>query len=229
MYQFYLVCPLVLQQIFAQHSHPTVNIVLYVQFFISPPLLDMKISPQQQLKSTKTSLFLKFLIKICFLPITFEENDGTIRFKWISIKTLAHMFIYCGGFVFCCIFVHFVDTDMIKRISQQNVIESLSISSGSITVVAIIFPLILGRQFNQTDMSMVWDEKLAFPKQGLRTIFSAVGQNIGTNVGIMGFFLQFDLSWKTLFKIQLILFLGNFSFSKTEISPLRVFDKIILQ
>ena len=95
-------------------------------------------------------------------------------------------------------------------------------------MVAIIFPLILGRQFNQTDMKMVWDKKLAFPKQGLRTIFSAVGQNIGTNVGIMGFFLQFDLSWKTLFKIQLILFLGNFSFLKIKISPLRVFDKIVL-
>ena len=132
----------------------------------------MKISPQSepQSKLTKTSLFLKFLINICFLPITFKENDGTVRFKWMSRKTLVHIFIYGGGYVFCCILVHLVDKDIMEKISEQNVIESLSISSGSITIVAIIFPLVLGAQFHQTDLKMLWAEQLSFPKQGLRGV-----------------------------------------------------------
>ena len=125
----------------------------------------MKISPQLKSKNSKTSVFLKFLIRICFLPITFDENEGKIRFKWISLKTLLHVVIYCVSYVLCCFALNFVDKDIVRRIAELNVIEAMSISAGgTISVVAITFPLILGTQLNHMDIKMVWDEQLSFPR-----------------------------------------------------------------
>ena len=174
----------------------------------------MKISPQVGRNSIKTSVFLKFIIKICFLPITLDENAGTIRFKWISKTTLFHLTMNCGLYVLCLIFGNYLDKDSMKQISELNVIERLSMFSGNIFTVALIFPLILGRQLNNFDMKMVWDEKLTFPQQGLRTIFSFLGLNIGTHVGLMGILLQFGLNLQAIIKIQVFVFLGNYSFFK---------------
>ena len=176
----------------------------------------MKISPQFMPNHSKTSVFLKFLIKICFLPITFEENERKIRFKWISRKTLSYVVIYCGGYVLFSFGANIVDTEALRKISEMNVIETLTISAGgSIAMVAITFPLILGRQLNNIDINMIWDEQLPFPRHGLKTIFSSVGLNLGTNVGMFGMFLRFNYSLQSILKVQSVLLLGNSAFLKT--------------
>ena len=176
----------------------------------------MKVSPELKANPSRTSLFLKFLIKICFLPITFEENERVIRFKWISRKTLSYVVIYCGGYVLGFFCANIVDTDALRKISEMNVIETLTISAGgSIAMVAITFPLILGRQLNNIDINMVWDEQLPFPRHGLKTIFSSVGLNLGTNIGMLGMFLRFNISLQSIVKVQSVLLLGNSAFLKT--------------
>ena len=189
----------------------------------------MKVSPELKANPSRTSLFLKFLIKICFLPITFNENERKIRFKWISRKTLSYVVIYGGGYVVCAFCVNFVDTDTLRKISEMNVIETLTLTSqGSITIMAITFPLILGRQLNNIDINMVWDEQLPFPRHGLKTIFSSVGLNLGTNVGMFGMFLRFNYSLQSIVKVQSVLLLGNSAFLKTLISHELCKVKLIL-
>ena len=172
----------------------------------------MKISPQSKSTSSKTSVFLKFLIKICFFPITFVENERKIGFKWISRQTFVYVIFYCGGYFVIQSSMFFVDTEMMKRISEMNVIETWAISSSSISILAITFPLILARKLNNMDLRMVWDGSLAFPRHGLKNIFCIVGLNLGSNVAIFGMFLQFNISLQTIVKLQLIIFLGNSSF-----------------
>ena len=56
---------------------------------------------------TKTALFVRFLVKICFFPISIRK--GLLHFKWISLKTLTYLSFSLGaiGFKFCLYFYFF--------------------------------------------------------------------------------------------------------------------------
>lgn len=56
---------------------------------------------------TKTALFVRFLVKICFFPIS--VRNGMIDFNWISLRTMVYLFFSIGtiGFKFFLYFYFF--------------------------------------------------------------------------------------------------------------------------
>ena len=97
---------------------------------------------RKQLSSrpTKTSVFMKFLTKISFFPITLDEAEGVIRFKLISKKTLAHVLIYWGLLLLIMsIMGAQMDVKVLSTIAEQNVFETFSIMAGNISYISIMF------------------------------------------------------------------------------------------
>ena len=115
--------------------------------------LDFQSSP------TKTSVFVKFLIKISFLPITLNEDQRRIRFQFASLKTLIYLIIYTGGFILLNLSSAFIiDSETLEKISARNKLETFSVFSGGVCSLAIIFPLILSRGLDNLDTRLVWDQ-----------------------------------------------------------------------
>ena len=159
---------------------------------------------------TKTSVFIKFLIKISFLPLTLEENGRKIKFKFISLKTLIYLTIYGGGFILLHIFSIFVfDRDIVEKIFARNKLETFSVFSSSLCSLAIIFPLILSRGLNKLNISLVWDQHLPFPTHGGKTILFYFGAVGGGNAALLGYLLSLEIQSPAFIKFEIFSCLGE--------------------
>ena len=159
---------------------------------------------RKQLNSrpTKTSVFIKFLIKICFLPITLEEAEGVVRFKLLSKKTLAHVLIYWGLYLLMSISLSVLSIGKaLSIIAEQNILETFSIAAGNISTVAFIFPLLLSRGLDNMDIRMVWNERLPFPKHGVKAIVSHFLVVIGYFAAFWGYLTPLNIPLETTEKI----------------------------
>ena len=96
---------------------------------------------------TKTFVFINFLIRSCFFPITVEEGDREISFKWISRKTLSHLLFYCVSYILIlsCLLYSLFDYEFMMKILEKNTLETLSINCCLIGQIALLFPLILAK------------------------------------------------------------------------------------
>ena len=160
---------------------------------------------RKQLNSrpTKTSVFIKFLVKICFLPITLDEAEGVIRFKLISKKTLTHVAIYGGLYLL----ITSIDAsilmgeDILPKIAQQNKLDTFSLISLWVTNISIIFPLLLSIGLNKMDIRMVWNERLPFPKHGVTAIVSHFLAVMGFFAAAMGYVTALEIPVDTQDKL----------------------------
>ena len=151
---------------------------------------------------TKTAAFVKFLIKICFLPIAFKKDEGKIRFKFMSRKSLVFFIIYFGSFVIMTISLKYiVGDDFFEIIKEKNILETLSVGSNSISGVAIIFPLLLARGLDNMDVGWVSSDLLPFPKHGRKTICSYFGSSFGSNIAMLGYLLQLGQPYEFTLRI----------------------------
>ena len=57
---------------------------------------DIKLFRARLRLQTKTSVFIKFLIRICFLPLNIDEETETLSFKFLSLKSLLYVVLYIG-------------------------------------------------------------------------------------------------------------------------------------
>ena len=139
----------------------------------------VNIAPMEIENKTKTSRFIEFLVKVCFLPIATEDNGRRIRFKPTSCRTLVHMMIYWGTFLLLslCMLWVFDDVTLIKLMGR-NGLESIAASSTGLQSVALIFPILLARGLDHTKAEMVLDG-VQFPAHGVKTIVSYFGVNLG--------------------------------------------------
>ena len=159
---------------------------------------------RKQLSSrpTKTSVFMKFLTKISFFPITLDEAEGVIRFKLISKKTLAHVLIYWGLLLLIMsIMGAQMDVKVLSTIAEQNVFETFSIMAGNISYISIMFPLLLCSGLNNMDIRMVWKERLPFPKHGVKAIVTHFGTVIGYFAAFWGYLTPLDIPLETTERI----------------------------
>ena len=87
--------------------------------------------------STKTSMFLRLLIKICFVPI--YPKDEKIVFKVLSIKTLLFLLIYGAGF-----FILEACVILISEIKPEIIIEENAGGSGFIETISFFLTFLSG-------------------------------------------------------------------------------------
>ena len=68
---------------------------------------------------TKTALFVKFLVKICFFPISVKY--GQMFFSWISLKTFIYLFFSLGavGFKFL-LYIYFFPEEIYGYLEGKN-------------------------------------------------------------------------------------------------------------
>ena len=69
---------------------------------------------------TKTALFVRFLVKICFFPISVK--NGQIFFSWISLKTFIYLFFSLGaiGFKFL-LYIYFFPEEIYGYLEGKKV------------------------------------------------------------------------------------------------------------
>ena len=92
-------------------------------------------------EQTKTSTFIKVLIKICFLPISLDMPTESITFKLLSLKTLVYIVMYIGPNIFINV-LWFWSPDAVNQFNtKQNFIE---VASGWFTMISslcLLLPL----------------------------------------------------------------------------------------
>ena len=166
---------------------------------------------RKQLNSrpTKTSVFIKFLIKICFLPINLDE--GVIRFKLLSKKTLVHVVIYWGLYLLITSLDMSIltDDDVMSKIAEQNKLDTFSLLSLWVTNISILFPLFLCRGLNNMEIRMVWTEGLPFPKHGVTTILSHFMVVIGFFGATWAYITSLGIPGDTRDKLASVALLGR--------------------
>ena len=112
------------------------NVVANMLFTKRPQSSEMAASPSP---SSATSLFVRFLVKSCFIPVKVQADK--IVFRIVSLKTLVYVclnFSFLVAMIF--VFSHFT-TPLVTRFSN---VEMLSFSLLWLTnIVSIIFPLFL--------------------------------------------------------------------------------------
>ena len=159
---------------------------------------------------TKTSVFIKFLIKVCFLPVRLEKNEQRVVFRLISKRSIAYIVIYMGLGILAFMSGYLIlDPDAFSKISNENVVETYAMFSNHILYMAFIFPLLLAKSLSMINIKMVWNEQLPFPKHGVKTIISYFGSVAGTLTALLGFLLQMDLPPLSVAKVFSLVFTGN--------------------
>ena len=168
-------------------------------------------SEMKRMTRTKTSVFIRFLIKVCFLPITLEENDQRIGFKLISRRGLAYIVIYIIGLGLMAMLSLnlIVDEDTLSKMADENAVETYSIFFSNIFYISLIFPLLLAKGLNKTSVKIGWNEGLPFPKHGVKSIISYFCSTLGAVAAMVGFLLQFDVLHSYLNQICLIFSLSG--------------------
>ena len=158
---------------------------------------------------TKTSIVIRFLIKVCFLPITLEENKQRIGFRLISWRSLAYVIIYIGLGTFLLfspgllllllpaegrkLMNSTTHEEKFTQFRAGNVLEKFTPYFNQLTHISFIFPLILAKGLNNINTKIVWNERLPFPKHGIKSIISYFGSITGTLISMITFFLQYDV------------------------------------
>ena len=159
---------------------------------------------------TKTSVFIKFLIKVCFLPVKFEKNEQRVVFRLISKRSIAYIVIYMGlGILSFMAYGLILDPDAKSKISGENVVETYTMFSNNLFFVAFIFPLFLAKSLSMIKIKMVLNEQLPFPKHGVKTIISYFGSVAGAQTALLAYLLQMDLPPLSVAKVFSLVFTGN--------------------
>ena len=87
---------------------------------------------------TKTSIFLKFLIKICFLPVTIDRETETLTFRFLSIKSFLYVLLYIGP----SILINFLwSSNAVKEFNTKQ--TALEVASGWLSLfsgLCLLFP-----------------------------------------------------------------------------------------
>ena len=95
-----------------------------------------------------------------------------------------------------------MDGKVLAKIAEQNIMETFSIAAGNISNVAFIFPLLLSRGLDKMDIGMVWNERLPFPKHGVKIIVSHFLVVIGYFSAFWGYITPLNIPLETGDKIS---------------------------
>ena len=119
---------------------------------------------------TWTAIFLEFLVKTCFLPISIKEDK--IAFKIFSRKTCLHIFLSLSFFSlsFLLIFV-FGGTGLEMMMAGAGSYELVSlVLMGLSMVTALVIPAILSAGLASLGPEIILRSNLRFPKKAYRII-----------------------------------------------------------
>ena len=105
---------------------------------------------------TKIELFMRLLLKICYLPGILDKENRTISFKLWSRPTITHVIIY--WILYLCFYninvFMVVSIDLMEKVmAVQSFVEFVSLATVWLTIFAIFMPILIFRKIEQLD----WD------------------------------------------------------------------------
>ena len=105
----------------------------------------MKIEPlvsdsRMSAKNTKTLMIVKFLVAICFIPISIR--DQRIKWSFFSWRNIVHIFVYPGYVVAMLISLHIKNSQPFSA-SNENPIELIASYLSNICDLQVLCPLLI--------------------------------------------------------------------------------------
>ena len=100
---------------------------------------------QVEVEYSPMARFIKFLIKIYFLPLDYDSKSGLVSFKIWSINFLFHALFYLVPFVAINVTMFSIlipIADELKTLNSTSV-ELISLFSSFIVHFSLLFPIIL--------------------------------------------------------------------------------------
>ena len=120
-------------------------------------IFNVRRSPNEEIKQTKTSVFINVLIKICFLPISVNKLTETITFKFLSVRTLVYIVMYIGPNILINILWFWSPNAINQFNTNQNFIE---VASGWFTMISGLCLLLPLGTFINTNKSKLHLDKV---------------------------------------------------------------------
>ena len=132
-------------------------------------------------RGTKTSLFIRFLLKICFIPL--KTRDDVLVFKFFSLKTLMFGILYVGSY-FAFAFVSEQHGDPPEFSDINNFSKIVANISLGVTTFFIAYPLSLAIGMNNLEKDFLLNKRYTWAKGGRNLM-------IGGIINIIGYFLNY--------------------------------------
>ena len=115
-----------------------------------------KIEPfYKGLKQTRTEVFMKILLKICYLPGILDKEKKTITFKFWSRPTVIHISIY----LMLYLILHFINSYLSfpvekfkELVETHSFVEFASQVSFVLAFEATFFPILIFKNFDEITM-----------------------------------------------------------------------------
>ena len=119
---------------------------------------------------TWTAIFIKLLVKTCFLPISIKEEK--IVFKIFSVKTFFHLFVSFSYFIIGYILLlMFASTGFYKILAGAGSYELVSLVLMSMSMLTGLFiPILLSSGLTSLSPETILRNDLRFPKKAYRII-----------------------------------------------------------
>ena len=109
-------------------------------------------------QQTRTEMFMRFLLKICYFPGIFDKEKMTITFKLWSRQTVVHVLIY----LFLFTMLYCINTSMLltfeeleELIETKSFVELASLGISLIGLLAICMPLLIFKNFDNMNIDFL--------------------------------------------------------------------------
>ena len=136
---------------------------------------------QNVASKTWTAIFLEFLVKTCFLPISIKEEK--IVFKILSLKTALHFFI---SFIFTIItntlLLNFASIGFDKMFDGGGLAEVVSVTLLYLSMATgLIIPALLSAGLTSLSPDIILRNDLRLPKKAYRIFIGEEMSNLTKN------------------------------------------------
>ena len=153
-------------------------------------------------KKMATPKFIKFLIKINFLPI--KMNKEKIFFKVQSKRFIIHFIIYWIPLILSFFYFWTMSAvnGLIDKMSRVSTFAEEFATYSTVAIVAAIFiPTKIAAGLNNQPLNLILNPAIRFPRHGAWTLASFLMMFIGSNIHMAGLLLQLDVPKDLLYKL----------------------------
>ena len=157
-------------------------------------------------KTSRSYYFLRFLIKTCLLPIE-DGQMSEVTFKWMSWRTLVHIFLYYGlmivFFSFQSLYAYFNKFPFFA--TANSPMEKIALYSAAIITFSICFPIVIAKGLNGFPKEIILNNNSKWPRGIGKIILGFCLRFTGSTMWGVSVFLTLDIETKH----QLILLLEH--------------------
>ena len=157
-------------------------------------------------KPSSSHNFVRFLIRMCVMPLGVEDDKEEVTFKFMSMKTIVHFLIYFGlNIVFSLTVDLYTNLNkMTFSSAAKGQVESMVGNSTSILMTAVVFPILISAKLNRFPKRIILNKSSAWPRGMWKIILSSVLIFTGNSLYSCGFISEMKSTQKNRTVLSLI-------------------------